>query len=790
MKAKYYFSHLMFGLLLSFSSFVFAQNAAQPSFLAGEIFVRLLPNLGHTLPIITNEGEQNKLSHFPDLQSITKRYGVYDIRRTFITNDVLVNTIYTFKFHSETEVAQLIAELQELKWIDYAEKCPIYYPSFTPNDYNAAQQWHIAKINLLNAWNLTQGDPNIKIAIIDDAFNINHPDLINSWATNAGEIPNNNIDDDNNGFKDDVRGWDVAMNDNNPSADPTLIDCNNADFKYCHGTGVAGCAGASTNNGIGTTAPAFKCKLIPVKAKNDNITQNGISHGYQGIDYAIAAGARVVNMSWGGSVGSATGNNIIAAAHNAGVVLCGAAGNTGTNTPHYPAYSKYVISVAATNGSDNKAGFSTYNDSVDVGAPGVSIYTTNVFGTYGTIDGTSESSPICAGVCALMLSLNPCLTPDQIEAYLKQGCDAYPSTTATQYAGKMGAGRINAYNSLQNIAITNSPTANFSFVEKCDGKVQFSYQMSTINACPLTYSWYFPGGTPSSSVAMSPIINYPSAGTYAANLFVTNTIGNAQNTQNVVVAYNVTPNVNAGVDVNGCFNTTAQLNATVNLPNCTYTWTPSNGLSNALILNPVATLTTSTSYTFKAVTAAGCSSTDGVYVNVFSNPTTYAGADQTIAAGDSAQLQALGANTYTWSPSTGLSNSTVANPKASPSVTTDYTVTGTNSDGCAKTDIVKVTVTGSIGIDAAFATMATLSPIQPNPIAEEASIKAEIRQAGNLQLEVYDYAGKQVAILYQGKVNVGTFEQKFVPANTLTSGLYLLKWRMNGVEAVQKFMVK
>lgn len=668
----------------------------------------------------------------------------------------------------------------------------MFYPTYTPNDYNGNTQWHLQKIQATTAWNYSKGDKSIGIAIVDDAVLTTHPDLAANIWTNPNEIAGNMIDDDGNGFIDDVNGWDVSDNDFNSNPNPALINCQTATFDFCHGTGVASCASAVTDNGTGIAAIGFHCGLIPVKARSDANATGGIDSGYEGVAYATKIKAPVINMSWGGPGGGATGQAVITAAHNAGCVLVAGAGNDNNSVDFFPACYKYVISVAATNSSDAKAWFSCYNDSVDVSAPGEGIRATNVFNGYEYIDGTSESSPIVAGLCALMISANPCLSTDDVETYLKSTCDVYSSMSVPTYVGKLGAGRINAAAAMAAVYPNLAASADFTAtVNNCGGTVQYTYTPSTPLACGTSYNWSFPGGTPSTSNLENPLVTYSSSGTYTASLVALNAAGGNQVTQNITINFQPTPQVSAGANLSGCYNTVGQLQGTCSDPTATISWYPTTNLSSGSILTPNVQFVTSREYILTATSAAGCISKDTVVIQVNPNPSTYAGGDVTIPMGGSVQLNAIGAQTYSWDPPIGLSAINIANPIANPTCTRLYTVFGSNQFGCVKFDGVLVTVTGcTTAMEEAFSEVGQLSPLQPNPAQQEVTFAANFMRTTHLTLSLLDISGRKVSEIFNGKANEGDFSYKWERNSSIAAGLYWIVWEVEGKKITQKLSLE
>ena len=381
----------------------------------------------------------------PTLNTIIATYGITNMWTPFplLTNEL--DRTYEVEFSQLSLVNAMIMELQLLTYIEYAEKKPLFKTSLVPNDLQGTQ-WGLTKINAIQAWDITTGSASVKIAIVDNAVSTVHEDLQANIYINTGEIPGNGLDDDLNGYTDDVSGYDVADSDNDPN--PPVSAGSSSPF--IHGTHCAGTASSSTNNGIGIASIGFNTSIIPVKCTPDNSTTQGneLPNAYDGVYYAIRAGADVISMSWGGGF-SATGESIMSAANSLGIVLVAAAGNDNSSTQFYPAAYQQVISVGATDISDAKSSFSNYGMTIDVMAPGSGIYST-VSGNgseYGSLSGTSMACPLVAGLCALVIQYKPSFTPAQVKTALQDGCDNIDAVNPA-YIGMMGAGRINAYETL------------------------------------------------------------------------------------------------------------------------------------------------------------------------------------------------------------------------------------------------------------------------------------------------------------------------------------------------------
>jgi len=274
----------------------------------------------------------------------------------------------------------------------------LYKRLLTPNDTFYNDIWALPKIGAPSAWDSSTGSTSITVAIIDTGILLNHPDLSANIKINSAEIANNSIDDDLNGYVDDRLGYN------------TINDNSNANDGEGHGTHVAGTIGAIGNNNLGVTGVCWSCKLLPVKVLDDN--GDGTSESVAaGVDYARIRGADIFNLSLGGPSDDPVLESALQSASNAGKLLVFAAGNEGANnntTPSYPANYSFAnsLTVAATNSSDERAGFSNYGtNTVHLAAPGVDILSTYLSNNYAYSDGTSMAAPQVSGALAILRSL-------------------------------------------------------------------------------------------------------------------------------------------------------------------------------------------------------------------------------------------------------------------------------------------------------------------------------------------------------------------------------------------------
>jgi subtilisin family serine protease len=409
-------------------------------------------------------------------RSLGSRYNAMNVQSTFTTASLKkrvgieeLERIYTLHVSDVVDVRKLCYDLMNQPNVEYAEPDYLIPADFVPNDPRYTEVYPLAMVKAEQAWNIVQGDSTVIVAVLDSGVDWKHPDLAAAIWNNADEIPNNGIDDDGNGFIDDVRGWDFVdgVTDAWAGEDNTTPDNNPMDYNS-HGTHVAGIVGAVTNNGVGISSLAGGIKIMPIRIayhRNDGLGVGYTSWMSLGFIYAANNGASVVNLSYG------TSPVLEDAAYYAfrnGVVICNSAGNSYSEDVSVLGTMPWVLSVASVNNNDQKATYSSYGVGVDVSAPGGDFGSGNRHGylstivsppgvggsnTYAEYQGTSMASPLVASLAALIKSQHKTWTPAQI---MFQICGTADNIDALNpaYVGKLGAGRINAYR-----AVTETPSA-------------------------------------------------------------------------------------------------------------------------------------------------------------------------------------------------------------------------------------------------------------------------------------------------------------------------------------------
>ena len=302
----------------------------------------------------------------------------------------------------------ILASLRQTGLFDYVERDFYAHTASTPNDPSYQAQWHLPRIGSADAWSLTIGSPSVVVAVVDSGVYAQHPDL-------SAKL---------------VAGWNFVKG----NADTADV--------LGHGTAVAGTLAAATNNGIGVAGVSWATLVMPLVAV-DEFDYSAYSDMAAAIQYAADHRIRIINLSLGGASPSTTLQNAVDYAWNRGALVFAAAMNSSASTPFYPAACNHAVAVSATDANDHLASFSNFGNWITLAAPGTDILTTMNGGGYGFWNGTSFSSPIAAGVAALVLAVKPDLTNQELLSVLKHSADGVGSDTY------FGAGRVNAARAVQ-----------------------------------------------------------------------------------------------------------------------------------------------------------------------------------------------------------------------------------------------------------------------------------------------------------------------------------------------------
>lgn len=422
------------------------------------------------------------------------------------------------RLKSADAARDLFMKLKRLPEIDFVEFDEMRTMTLIPDDPEFSVQRNLQQnsdkdLDAPEAWEMETGEAGLIVAVVDSGVDLDHPDLQQNIWQNPKEVSANGVDDDGNGFIDDIYGWDFidyynnGGEDNDPNPEPDSRDNNNdngcgtlagndcVDEGVIHGTHVAGILGAVGNNGKGIAGIAWNIKLMPVRVLSDE--GDGFdSDIVAGIDYAVANGADIINLSLGSAEFSQTMADAIEDAFRAGVLVVAAAGNTSTDlntTPFYPVCNdgteNFVLGVAAIDSSDQQTNFTNYGTNcVDVSAPGSSIlssvYLNTAFGfndEYGTQSGTSMAAPHVSGIAALLKSFNANLSVEAIRDTIITSADGIGLGVS------MGSGRANAFEALGNVD-TTVPTGEVLIERNAVGtnQIEVDLTISATTAAPET----------------------------------------------------------------------------------------------------------------------------------------------------------------------------------------------------------------------------------------------------------------------------------------------------------------
>jgi subtilisin family serine protease len=448
-------------------------------------------------------------------------------------------------------VLEWIKHYEESGLVDFAEPDYLLTVAATPSDpyYSNGNLWHLhntgqnggtvdADIDGPEGWDTLNSASEIVVAVIDTGIRYTHEDLAANMWVNPGEIPGNGVDDDGNGYIDDVHGINAAANSGNP------VDVAG------HGTQVAGLLGAVGNNGLGVTGVAWRVRIMAARFFDD-AGAGSVSDAVECIDYARRNGAHIINTSFGSPDYSSTFYNAIQSCRSAGIVLVAAAGNDGKDresSPFYPASFDLdnIVAVAATTRNDALASYTGYGaTSVDLGAPGSELYTTyhSSNTSYISNSGSSFAAPVVAGAIALMKERYPTYDYAELIQRLLTTVDPFPSLSGKCVTG----GRLNLASALgpslaadfDAAPVSGSPPLAVTFTDRSFGAIT-------------SWSWDFGDGNVSSE--QHPAHIYSWEGTFTVTLTVWNSAGQTSSHSAdiaVVANYQITNTTYQWIDPSG-----------------------------------------------------------------------------------------------------------------------------------------------------------------------------------------------------------------------------------------------
>ncbi len=475
---------LFFAHLLAFGLQIYAQNGllknGKDYYLPNTVVVKLKQapqadvNGNVTLPVDLNKAlspysVSSAVQKFPEKQNTLYKAGRE------------LNKIVSLTCVSNEDPLVISKKISKMKGVEWAEPKYAREVTYDVNDpnFNQLTQYNLFIIKAKEAWDINRGNKSVIIGIIDTGVYWKHPDLTQNiyqnlnedadhdghtiefngtnWVLDPGDL--NGIDNDGNGYTDDLIGWDFGgtngVPDNNPEEDSPI-----------HGTLIAGVAGAVTNNGAGIASIGFNCSIMPVKGTRSDMDGHFVIFGFEGIKYAADNGAQIINCSFSGYAYSKAEQEVINYAASKGALVVAAAGNDNIELPSYPSSYDGVLSVAASNALDKIWSATNYGANIDVIAPGQQIY--SLWGTdgYKVVNGTSVSSPLAAGLAGLVKNQFPNYTPLQVAEQIRITTDDIYALNADSLRYKLGSGRINAYKALTTNNAVSVRAKNIKFIDE------------------------------------------------------------------------------------------------------------------------------------------------------------------------------------------------------------------------------------------------------------------------------------------------------------------------------------
>ena len=411
-----------------------------------------------------------------EVRSVQKMFPMLDglsaSKRSSLKGMHRLTNVYKLEIDETLNPEIVASALQALPEVEYAEPMIKFYidkhstyPSWmesmsepmsmlaTPNDALFSNQTHMPHIQAPEAWDVVKGEQGeVVISILDGGTEWTHADLQGNVYINPNEIPDNGIDDDNNGLVDDTNGWNFPEQSNDPTGNRTDTPQN-----ALHGTETAGIVSAITDNSSGIAGLAWNAKILPVNISCPD-DDRSLCFSYSGLLYSFLMEVDVVSASFGSSRPSSLVRSIVETLYENGTLVVASAGNNGTNNdlfPSYPASFDNVLAVGWTGKNfDVINSFSNFGVSVDVFAPGTDIDATGFNNQYtDNASGTSFAAPLAAGLAGLVKTLHPDWSVDEIREQIRVTSDDISArNTSIKFRDKLGKGRINAFRAVSEVS--------------------------------------------------------------------------------------------------------------------------------------------------------------------------------------------------------------------------------------------------------------------------------------------------------------------------------------------------
>ncbi|MCW9708695.1 S8/S53 family peptidase [Fodinibius salsisoli] len=513
-------NRILFGLLLlTFWILPVFSNAQQANYVSNKLLIKY--ETSQRLKLQSNsKAEVERFLRSAGAQNIKPLFDLtqrQQLRQKRSTRAQALLQIHEIIFSRDIDPLRLAAKVERMPGIAYAEPKYMRKLHLTPND--STLEKFIDFHNFPEAWDLTTGNPEVTIAVVDGGVGYTHPELDDKLWINQDEVPAtlrsqvdqdgdgtttsteirqylqqngedydgdgninlddalhpgspfiNQIDDDQNGFSDDLFGWDFwasgsggqVTTDNNPIHDG--ID---------HGTHVAGIAAAETNNNAGIAGSGFDSRYMAIKAGGTQADPRSIGFGFEGILYAVEQGADIINCSWGGNGFSQVEQDIINYATEQGAVIISSAGNEAASQLSYPAGYSNVLSVGSVDTNNGVASYSNYGYNLDILTTGSGILSTTYGKSLTTKSGTSMAAPVVSGAAALLKAIHPNWSAERIAQQIRTSAVSIDNANTEIYTHKLGLGKLDAFEALN----TNKPglkVTDARFVNSEGSKLQLN----------------------------------------------------------------------------------------------------------------------------------------------------------------------------------------------------------------------------------------------------------------------------------------------------------------------------